>query len=299
MTQPRHKTVEGTDGRVRRQGRTGGHDHGQPQGAGRIQFGARSGLSLPVGAVLGSEPHERASMTLEDEMITVDIDIKCADLVTAQARLEEIAFELFVPVKEEDTGKLHIERVETFPLPEGMSVEGYRTVETLKGFAQLLRATVAEYPSEELDELETGETAPSYIVVGARACDVAAMELVDKVQVEGEFEDPFYRIRREKMFTIAADCTDCGDSCFCTLVGRKPWPEKGYDLAISKVDAGYLVETGTERGERVVSENGDLFTAIRDGQEKFRDDARMKVVAKLKENNKDFPDATKMAEPLR
>ncbi|MCK4549900.1 MAG: hypothetical protein KAU49_07010, partial [Candidatus Krumholzibacteria bacterium] len=55
--------------------------------------------------------------------------------------------ELFVPVTEEDTGKLHIERVEAFPLPEGMNLEGYRTVETLKGFAQLLRSTVAEYPS--------------------------------------------------------------------------------------------------------------------------------------------------------
>jgi ferredoxin len=207
--------------------------------------------------------------------------------------------DLFVPVKEEDTGKLHIERVEGFPLPEGMSLEGYRTVETLKGFAQLLRQTVAEYPAEELDELEAGENVPSFIVVGARACDVAAMELVDKVQVEGEFEDPFYRIRRDKMFTIAADCTDCGDSCFCTKVGRKPWPEKGYDLAVARVDAGYLVEAGSERGEKVISENGDLFTAPRDGQEKARDDVRAKVVAKLEENNRDFPEASKMTEPLR
>ena len=207
--------------------------------------------------------------------------------------------ELFVPVTEEDTGKLHIERIETFPLPEEMSVEGYRTVETLKGFAQLLRSTVAQYPSEELDELETDENELSYIVVGARACDVKAMELVDKVQVEGEFEDPFYRIRREKMFTIAADCTDCGESCFCTLLGGKPWPEKGFDLTISKVDAGYLIEAGSERGEKVISENGDLFTAPRDGQEKARDEARAKVVAKLEKINKDFPDATKMNEPLK
>ena len=207
--------------------------------------------------------------------------------------------ELFVPVTEEDTGKLHIERVETFPLPEEMSIEGYRTVETLKGFAQLLRSTVAEYPSEELDELETDENGLSYIVVGARACDVKAMELVDKVQIEGEFEDPFYRIRREKMFTIAADCTDCGESCFCTLLGRKPWPEKGFDLTISKVDAGYLIEAGSERGEKVISENGDLFTAPRDGQEKARDEARAKLVEKLEKINKDFPDATKMNEPLK
>ena len=181
--------------------------------------------------------------------------------------------DLFVPVKEEDTGKLHIERVEAFPLPEGMSVEGYRTVETMKGFAQLLRSTVAEYPAEELDELEEGPEVPSFIVVGARACDVAAMELVDKVQIEGDFEDPFYRARREKMFMIAADCTDCGDTCFCNLLGRKPWPEKGYDLAVSRVDAGYLVEAGSERGEKVISENGDLFTQARDGQEKAREAA--------------------------
>ena len=196
--------------------------------------------------------------------------------------------ELFVPVTEEDTGKLHIERVETFPLPEAMSVEGYRTVETLKGFAQFLRSTVAEYPSEELDELEADENAPSCIVVGARACDITAMELVDKVQVEGEFEDPFYRIRREKIFTIAADCTDCGESCFCTLLGRKPWPEKGYDLTISKVDAGYLIEAGSDRGEKIISENGDLFTAPRrpgEGQGRVSGEGRRET----RENKRGFP----------
>ena len=207
--------------------------------------------------------------------------------------------ELFVPVRDEETQKLHIERIEEFPLPERTALDGFRTVETMKGFAQLLRSTVAEYPSPDLDETDADEKIPTFIVVGARACDVAAMELVDKVQVEGDFIDPFYKIRRDKMIVVAADCTDCGQSCFCTLVGGKPWPEKGFDLAVSKVSGGYLLETGSERGEAIVADNADLFTEPRDGQEKMREETRQKVLKKVQEANRDYLPAERITAPLR
>jgi sulfhydrogenase subunit beta (sulfur reductase) len=207
--------------------------------------------------------------------------------------------ELFVPVRDEETGKLHLERAESFPLPEGTCFDGMRTVETLKGLAQMVRSKVAEYPSDSMDEMEDTEKYPTFVVVGARACDLGAMELVDKVQTEGEFTDPFYKIRRERMIVIAADCTECGQTCFCNLLDGKPWPEKGFDLAISKVGGGYLVEEGSDRGSSIVSDNKDLFTPPRDGQEKTRDENRSKVFEELKKNNKDFPAAKDMPEPMR
>ncbi len=206
---------------------------------------------------------------------------------------------LFVPVRDEDSGKLHIERVETFPLANGTTFDGMRTVETLKGFAQLLRSEVARYPSEEMDQLRDEDSFPSFVIVGARACDMKAMELVDSVQVEGEFTDPFYKIRRDKMFIVAADCTECGESCFCNLTGLNPWPEGGFDLALSKVDGGYLIEEGSERGKKIVEENNNLFSEPRDGQEKTRDDNREKVLSQLKLNNRNFPEAESVTEKLR
>lgn len=206
--------------------------------------------------------------------------------------------ELYVPVREEETGKLHLERVESFPLPEETTFDGYRTVEPLKGIAQLLRAPVATYPSPEGDELEAGEI-PATIVVGARGCDIAAIELVDRVLLEGEFEDPFYRARRERMIVIGADCTDCGESCFCNLLGAKPWPERGFDLSISRVSGGFLLETGSDRGTAIVDGNADLFSEPRDGQTNMRDETRKAVARKLEKQNGDFPEAEGLPEKLR
>ncbi|HER42944.1 MAG TPA: hypothetical protein ENO08_00605 [Candidatus Eisenbacteria bacterium] len=207
--------------------------------------------------------------------------------------------ELFVPVRNGDTGKFSLTRVESFPLPENARFDGFRTVEPLKGFAQYLRCPVASYPSADSDEMRGEDSFPTLIVVGARACDLYALELVDKVQVEGDFVDPFYKIRREKMIVIGADCTDCGESCFCNLLGNKPWPERGFDLSLSKVGGGFLVEHGSDRGKGIMEENADLFTETREGHVKARDDARRQLLSKLEKQNDSFPAAEKMPGVIR
>lgn len=207
--------------------------------------------------------------------------------------------ELFVPVREEDTGKLHMRRVESFPLPEETVFDGFRAVETLKGFAQHIRSEVASYPSEDKDGLHPEESFPGYVIVGAKGCDLKAMGLVDRVQTEGDYIDPFYKIRRDRMLVIASDCSECSESCFCNLTGSNPWPEEGYDLAISKVGSGFLVEEGSERGASILEENGDLFSEPQDGLEKTRDESREKVLSKLKSNNKGYPQSSEVTEPLR
>ncbi len=207
--------------------------------------------------------------------------------------------ELFVPVRNEDSGKLMLSRVEEFPLPENVCFDGYRTVEPLKGFAQLLRSPVAEYPSADSDEMADPGAFPTYIVAGARACDVISLGLIDRVQVEGEFTDPFYKIRRDKMLLIAADCSECGESCFCTLLGNKPWPEKDFDLSIAKVSGGFVIDSGSDRGAAVLEQNQELLTETRDAQIKARDEIRERVAKELEQKNKDFPAADKLPEVIR
>ena len=119
------------------------------------------------------------------------------------------------------------------------------------------------------------KTFPQVVVAGARGCDLAALALVDKVQVEGEFTDPFYKIRRDKMIVIGADCSECGESCFCNLLGAKPWPEKGFDLAVSKIQGGYLAEAGSDRGEKLdQGEQGPLRRRARRADQDARRDPR-------------------------
>jgi len=55
--------------------------------------------------------------------------------------------ELFVPVLDQETGKLHIERVDTFPLPEQTTFKGYRTVETMKAALDAATLKIKEIES--------------------------------------------------------------------------------------------------------------------------------------------------------
>ena len=68
-----------------------------------------------------------------------------------------------------------------------------------------------------------------------------------------------YCAAREQNLIIAGDCTDAGDSCFCTMMGHLPHPEGGYDLLLCPIEGGYVVETGSEKGERLVDRHGALF----------------------------------------
>jgi ferredoxin len=207
--------------------------------------------------------------------------------------------ELYVSVRNAETGKLHLERIDVFPLPDNLCLDGYRTVEPLKAFAQLLRYPVADYPSTEGDDMEGEKSFPAVVVAGARGCDLNAIALIDKVEIEGEYTDPFYKIRRNKMFIVGADCSECGKSCFCNLHGARPWPEKGYDVAVSKIQGGFLVEAGSERGEKGIKDNKDLFTEVREGQVKMRDEIRAKVERELEEMNAVYPPAEAMPEIMR
>lgn len=208
--------------------------------------------------------------------------------------------QIFVPVRSAESGKIRLNRVETFPLPDNLAIDGYRTVEPAKSFAQLLRFPVCEYPSDESDEVPEEDSFPGVVVVGVRGCDLVALSLVDKVEAEGDFIDPFYKIRRKKMILIGADCGECGKSCFCNLLGAKPWPEHGCDIAIAKVQGGYIVESMGERGAELISENSSLFAEARELQLAERESRRAEVMRRLEEQNRPYPKITaELTETLR
>jgi ferredoxin len=99
---------------------------------------------------------------------------------------------------------------------------------------------------------ETIPREPPLAVIGARACDLAALELQDK-HFLGAIRDPYYAARREGLFIIAVHCTHPAETCFCASTGDGPRAERGFDLALSEMDDGYLVEIGSARGAAVAA----------------------------------------------
>lgn len=84
-------------------------------------------------------------------------------------------------------------------------------------------------------------------VMGVRACDVAALAMHDQ-----HFDtDPNYQSRRGNLFTVAVNCTHPAATCFCASTGDGPQARSGYDLLLDELDDGYLVYSGTLKGEEV------------------------------------------------
>lgn len=91
-------------------------------------------------------------------------------------------------------------------------------------------------------------------VIGVRACDLAALRLHDQHFLEAQVADPGYRARRTGVFLVAVHCTHPADTCFCASTGDGPRATQGFDLALSEQDDGFLVEAGSEAGERIAAQ---------------------------------------------
>lgn len=91
-------------------------------------------------------------------------------------------------------------------------------------------------------------------VIGVRACDLAALELQDKHFLQGEYQDPYYKTRRENLFIIAISCTHSSASCFCVSTGDGPEVKAGFDLSLVELDIGFIITGGSESGKKILDQ---------------------------------------------
>lgn len=94
--------------------------------------------------------------------------------------------------------------------------------------------------------------------VGVRPCEIAAIEVQDRVFMQGEYVDPDYLKRRRNTFIVAVNCGEPGGTCFCASMGTGPGAGTGYDLVLTEVihdDRHYFaVDAGSEEGAAVLGE---------------------------------------------
>lgn len=89
-------------------------------------------------------------------------------------------------------------------------------------------------------------------VLGARACDLAALDLQDRhFLVEGR-TDAAYAARRLNLFVVAANCTDAADTCFCASTEDGPQALQGYDIAFTEVEQGFLLHAASGPGRELL-----------------------------------------------
>ncbi len=96
-------------------------------------------------------------------------------------------------------------------------------------------------------------TPPRYAFLGVRACELAAMKIQDRVFMGGPYVDPIYESRRAAAFVIAVNCTQAASTCFCTSMKTGPKCTSGFDLALTEISDGFLLEVGSETGRELAA----------------------------------------------
>ena len=139
----------------------------------------------------------------------------------------------------------------------------YRAIEPLKSFFTHGCEKVSDYftDKKEIEQIK-GES----IIFGVKSCDIVGHKIQDFVFLEGVEVDSLYKLRREKTLIISSDCTGYKEVCHCLAWDIMPYPVSGFDLNLSPLSDGYLVEVGSVKAKFLIDRNKEYFTPAKETQ---------------------------------
>jgi len=114
---------------------------------------------------------------------------------------------------------------------------------------------------------------PRLALIGARACDLAAIAVQDRTFMGGPFREPDYESRRKDVFVVAVNCGQAGGTCFCVSMGTGPRVTANgaapHDLALTELTGPhrFVVEAASARGRALLDRLGAPPAAPVDGDE--------------------------------
>lgn len=154
-----------------------------------------------------------------------------------------------------------------------------RTSHNLKHFFFPERNPVAGFPVDRKIPVRPR------VLMAVKACDLKGIEIYDRVFLKSEPVDQWYQQARRDTLLIAADCPEPAPTCFCNLLGLNPFAEQIADISVTLLGRGYLFETLTERGQKMIDQNISIFNQPVDDDLKRRDDLRHRAIGILSKIN--------------
>lgn len=115
-------------------------------------------------------------------------------------------------------------------------------------------------------EVDYGAHRP-LVLFGLHACDINALNKLDKVLLADPYPDPFYGAKRAEMFIIGHSCQPT-PSCFCQSMGTTSVLH-GCDLFLTPLGDDYFVEIMSSRAFHIL-ENLNLREPSSDDHKRYR-----------------------------
>ncbi len=191
-------------------------------------------------------------------------------------------FNVFVPqVKEPNFTQETDYSYTRYSAPESLpTFNPYRAVEPLKMFFNQPLERVARYFNPD----KNAGYAEKTVIFGVKSCDLAGHKVQDFVFLEGVEVDSLYRLRRENTIFISSDCTDFKSVCHCLAWEIQPYPSAGFDLNLSPLNEGYLVEVGSNKGKELIQRYQEYFIIAKETQVSARRAKRENLVNRLQKH---------------
>lgn len=144
-----------------------------------------------------------------------------------------------------------------------VKVPPVNTSNSIKEFFFPRMSAVLRYRRKGKDVEIEGRAAAAkpFVIFGARPCDAAALDVLDKV-FTWDTVDADWRARREAATVITVACDAADDYCFCTSVGLAPDATAGADVTLFPLERGdYSAEAATAKGAVFMKESAGFFAS--------------------------------------
>lgn len=103
------------------------------------------------------------------------------------------------------------------------------------------------------------------IIIGIPNCDIEGLKLLDTIYLDGEYNDIFYKERRENTIMISSDCFESHESCHCTAYGFNPFTTATADMAALLLGNKIILRVISPKGEEFVKQISSVRIGIDEG----------------------------------
>lgn len=125
------------------------------------------------------------------------------------------------------------------------------------------------------------------VLFGLRPCDMAGIQVLDRFFIGQEFVDDVYLTHRQQCLLITNTCTRPSEQCFCVCTHTGPGAEEGFDLDLTRIADGYLLQVGSAKGQAVAdAHNWKKADATHETQKREVIDASIALFPDMAKDNK-------------
>lgn len=159
------------------------------------------------------------------------------------------------PMEDDDKPVLNYIRINNSPreflLPERESIFKYKSTAIVTSYGLKIRFPTSEGPCPITITPEYSLPNRRLAFFGLHPCMINSIVYLDKVMLS-EPADPYYKARREGMFTVVLECEEGDEYCLCPSVGSYRIPEGYADIILRRSGDVFLARYASKKGEELL-----------------------------------------------